>query len=437
MNGKKVSKGIIPVITAIFVASLLFASPAAGQIEDPEKNAVANKEYFFIDPLVFYSLDSTGGRLDLYIELMIENLILKKNYSTGNYEANIDYTVLVKNSVDNEVAVNQSYSEVISNTAAELKNIAGKSVFNLKQFNFLPGTYNLTFILRDKNNNNEYRREAIFYVKDTRYDNIFFSDVMLLSDYKTDETGKKEITPLVNNNVGNLKEFYLFFEVANKSDSAVQKTFSYKVTDEKGRQILQSNINLTLSPGINSVVEKVKSDDFYIGNFKLEIFDSEKLYTGKYFTYRWSDLPININDIDRAISQLIYIANSDELENIKDGKTPEERLKRFIKFWTERDPSPKTTKNEVMVEYYNRIKIANERYSHYVEGWKTDMGMVFIIFGNPSNIERHPFESDSKPYEIWDYYDINRRFIFVDETGFGDYRLITPIWDERFKISRF
>jgi hypothetical protein len=49
--------------------------------------------------------------------------------------------------------------------------------------------------------------------------------------------------------------------------------------------------------------------------------------------------------------------------------------------------------------------------------------MVLIRFGSPQNVERHPFESDSKPYEIWYYYDQNREFIFVDETGFGDYRL--------------
>ncbi|MDP3581631.1 MAG: GWxTD domain-containing protein, partial [Ignavibacteria bacterium] len=55
-----------------------------------------------------------------------------------------------------------------------------------------------------------------------------------------------------------------------------------------------------------------------------------------------------------------------------------------------------------------------------------DMGMIYITFGPPSNVERHPLDSDAKPYEIWDYYEINRSFTFVDETGFGNYRLINP-----------
>ena len=57
------------------------------------------------------------------------------------------------------------------------------------------------------------------------------------------------------------------------------------------------------------------------------------------------------------------------------------------------------------------------------------MGYVYIMYGEPSSIERHPFEMDTKPYEIWTYYELNKQFIFVDDTGFGDYRLRNPMWD--------
>ena len=57
------------------------------------------------------------------------------------------------------------------------------------------------------------------------------------------------------------------------------------------------------------------------------------------------------------------------------------------------------------------------------------MGMIYIVLGPPDNVDRHPFEYDSKPYEIWYYYDINRSFYFLDETGFGDYRLLNRNYD--------
>jgi hypothetical protein len=79
-----------------------------------------------------------------------------------------------------------------------------------------------------------------------------------------------------------------------------------------------------------------------------------------------------------------------------------------------------------MEEYYRRIEFANTNFTSYIEGWRTDRGMVYITLGPPNDIERHPFESESKPYEIWSYYRYNREFVFVDYSGFGDYRLIAP-----------
>jgi GWxTD domain-containing protein len=100
-----------------------------------------------------------------------------------------------------------------------------------------------------------------------------------------------------------------------------------------------------------------------------------------------------------------------------------------MEFWKARDPNPNTPRNEKMEEHYARVEFANKHFKHYLDGWRTDMGMVYIIFGPPNNVERHPFDIDAKPYEIWSYYELNHQFIFVDQTGFGDYRLTTPIWD--------
>ena len=82
-----------------------------------------------------------------------------------------------------------------------------------------------------------------------------------------------------------------------------------------------------------------------------------------------------------------------------------------------------------MEEYYARVAYANKHFSHLGDGWKTDMGMVFVLYGAPENIERHPFDANDKPYEIWYYYNLGRQFIFVDHSGFGDYRLTYPTTD--------
>ena len=48
------------------------------------------------------------------------------------------------------------------------------------------------------------------------------------------------------------------------------------------------------------------------------------------------------------------------------------------------------------------------------------------MYGEPSEVERYPNQTDTKPYEIWHYNDLEGGvlFIFADLTGFSDYTLI-------------
>jgi GWxTD domain-containing protein len=75
-------------------------------------------------------------------------------------------------------------------------------------------------------------------------------------------------------------------------------------------------------------------------------------------------------------------------------------------------------------EYYRRIEYANVQFSVVSPGWRTDRGRIYIIYGPPDDIEHHPMEIETKPYQIWHYYNTNRLFYFVDEDGYGDYKLV-------------
>jgi len=119
------------------------------------------------------------------------------------------------------------------------------------------------------------------------------------------------------------------------------------------------------------------------------------------------------------------VASSREINKISRGDR-EERKQKFLNFWKSKDPTPGTDKNELMIEYYRRVYFANRNFSEGREGWKTDRGRIYIIYGPPDNVDRHPFELNTKPYVVWHYYTINKTFYFVDETGFGDYRLVNP-----------
>lgn len=420
-------------LLAVIVYCLSALQVQAQGKENPLQHLNMGKEYFYIDPLVFYPLDSSVGRLDIYIDIPLENLQFKKAGSNDNYESSFDLKIIVKDFANQQIFT-QTFTEKITSTKNEQKNIDEQTATNLKSFYLKSGSYKIFFSLKDRNSGNEYYKEFPVNVKDPKVDRVVASDIMLLSDYSVDANGEQEITPLIRGNIGTLESFYIFAEIQNNSEEEVFRTYNLRTVDDKNQTIFDTLISVDIKKGKNTVIVKLNTANYSIGNFVLKVSDGSREITGTTFVYKWSDIPISVKDLDEAVSQLMYIATNKELDHIKDAPNNDEKLKRFIKFWKSIDPSPRTPKNEIMIEYYNRIKIANERYSNYVDGWKTDMGMVFIIYGNPSVIDRHPFESNSKPYEIWTYYDINRQYIFVDYTGFGDYRLTTPIWDERSRI---
>ena len=144
-------------------------------------------------------------------------------------------------------------------------------------------------------------------------------------------------------------------------------------------------------------------------------------------------MPETASDIGLALRQMQYIVSVDSLDTYEDA-SPKQMKAFFERFWARRDPNPETKGNELMQEYFSRVNYANREFSSFTEdGWLSDRGRILIKFGVPDDIERHPFEVDSYPYVIWRYYSLRRTFLFVDRTGFGEYRLDPRYQSEEYR----
>ncbi len=138
-----------------------------------------------------------------------------------------------------------------------------------------------------------------------------------------------------------------------------------------------------------------------------------------------------------------YIATKRELDAYKDLSL--EGKARFLEdFWRIRDPDPSTSENEFQKEYLRRWSYANQRFSRFKldDGWKTDQGRVYILYGPPDDIERFPSDISTLAWERWHYYSLEGGvgFIFGDLGGFDNFILIhstargecrDPHWPER------
>lgn len=122
------------------------------------------------------------------------------------------------------------------------------------------------------------------------------------------------------------------------------------------------------------------------------------------------------------IDELCYIATEQEMQKLRNAQ-PHERQKLWQEFWQKKDLTPTTEQNETMDDYFNRIEYCKQHFSKGDKGYKSDRAKVYMKFGPPDQVESNPFERSSQPYEIWYYYNTNRRFVFVDVSGFGEYVL--------------
>lgn len=406
---------------------------AIGQVEVAQKEEIPP---YSVDAISFASNTSKQSRLDVFIQVPYENLAFVKK--EGVFWASFEMTIDILDSTG-QLFNEKLWSEEVK--AETFEQSVSPQAYSLVQrvFEIPPGTYSIVTIMRDNETRQSRRLGRKITVSNFSSGQFSLSDIMLVS--RVSNTGeKKTIVPNVSPNVGLISDaFYILFEAYNESglDSA---KFVVDILNEKTEKAGEQTQIQNLVSGRNQILLKIEHSTLAIGDYTLYVRafplheppEGEIKYiatTSRAFVIRWHGLPKGIKDIDAAIEQCVYEAKDSEMSHMREAKTPEEKQKRFIEFWKKRDPNPNTPRNEKMEAYYARVEYANKTFKHYIEGWRTDMGMVYIMFGQPNNVERHPFDVDAKPYEIWTYYDINHSFVFVDQTGFGDFRLTTPVWD--------
>jgi GWxTD domain-containing protein len=126
----------------------------------------------------------------------------------------------------------------------------------------------------------------------------------------------------------------------------------------------------------------------------------------------------------------LYIITPKEKEEFLKLKTIEEAEDFIEKFWKRRDPTPETEENEFRETYYERIAFANEHFTSGIGGWRTDRGMVHIMYGKPDKIEkgRGNFEGlQNVLFEKWTYENLtnkkqNTEITFIDPTESKEFR---------------
>lgn len=132
-----------------------------------------------------------------------------------------------------------------------------------------------------------------------------------------------------------------------------------------------------------------------------------------------------ITSFDEMLSYLRYYGSPDDLATLRNAP-PSDRGRAWLAFLRATDPNPATPEHEGLRDYFVRVEQANLRYREEGgPGWLTDRGRVFIALGDPDQIyeQGQGDLSQRNRVLVWDYAQYRAQLVFVDQTGFGRYRL--------------
>ena len=136
--------------------------------------------------------------------------------------------------------------------------------------------------------------------------------------------------------------------------------------------------------------------------------------------------------------EVVYIISPIERDVFLQLRTDRERELFIQAFWNHRDPTSGTPENEFKTEHYRRISYANYSFGRGAPkpGWKTDRGWIYLILGEPSEIQRIIGETQVYNTEIWFYQGLTKyglpagfNLIFFQKDGVGEYVLYRPTSD--------
>jgi GWxTD domain-containing protein len=250
-----------------------------------------------------------------------------------------------------------------------------------------------------------------------------------------------------------------------------------RMLDAKGAVVAQQESTQAVAAARCSGTVDLDVSTEPAGGYDLEVAawqegDAAPVVRRSHFSIAWhaGSWMVDPADIDDAAHFLLSAEEEESFARLHPG----EREQYMDQFWRRRDPTPATAENEARNEFLARIEHANQNFTgpNHVRGMFSDMGRVFIRYGDPDEVLKQVIPAgdetlneairalelsedrptgdvnqkgiggDQRPFEVWIYQgnvgappDVdpkarkqirNRRrlvFLFVDEHGYGDYTL--------------
>jgi GWxTD domain-containing protein len=113
-------------------------------------------------------------------------------------------------------------------------------------------------------------------------------------------------------------------------------------------------------------------------------FQSDSTQHEGFTLFRFSEDFPALTSAGEILQPLRYITTSKEYEVLSSYKNSKLAVDSF---WLDNCANINRARGQI-AKYYNRVQDANRLFTSYIEGWKTDRGIIYVVFGPPTNVYR-------------------------------------------------
>ena len=168
------------------------------------------------------------------------------------------------------------------------------------------------------------------------------------------------------------------------------------------------DLSVVREPGLYSLLVVYTADGDIVGTMNKPMFiDVAETVTeqGVFSTGEFAD---------RKLEVLPLLLNQEESE-LFSRLDSEARVLYYDNYWNARPGEHQG--------FLRRYDVTEARFASLGKpGWQSDMGRVYIVYGEPDEVESNPFSTTQAPFSIWYYYGNEQEvFVFADLMGNGDY----------------
>jgi GWxTD domain-containing protein len=436
-------RGKMRIVTAWFLLAAFLIVPSSSAFGQTDFGYLDDREQiFFVDYAAFREEAGEKFDFELYYKVLTHALTFVKEGE--KFRASYEIQVVVSNKINKQVSGTSMDESYLVDTYEETRSPLD-FITNQLNLSLYSGKYKLRVKLVDHNSGGAFEVEKDVDIPSRMGDKLVFSDIEFIRQL-SDSTGEsrfdkrgKMVIPNVSRIYGDDEPSLIFYyEIYGGPTEPQAYAVKYELRHRDQDFSYQETTAATLGPDTYFAFDSISLQDFPSGDyyFKMALVQKgrEKAKIDRDFRIEWSFANQLKNEYTKAIDQLKYVASSDEMKKLKEAPE-DERLQKWLEFWKSKDPTPGTPENELKDEYLRRLRYVNQNFSLPTkEGWETDMGMIYMIYGHPDDVDKHPFDRDAPAYQRWYYYQKNLMFLFIDR-GDGEYELQPP-YDGKYRYYR-